>query len=253
MRKNILLEALDASRKAIFKEKEIIIETKGSAADLLTNADLAAERAARKVIDFYTNDQFISEEDPDALSKASDKDFTGWIIDPIDGTNNFSRGISYFAISLAYVERGIPIIGGVIDPISNETWLAEKDKGAIRNHKPIKVGDKNSFDPGTRVCTSNSYEEGLTEINIRRANSLGPVWIDVLNSAVLNLAYVADGRIDVYQHNGFKPWDLAAALLIAEEAGAVALKIDGNKASFRDSEMVIANKDLAQLFLEKIN
>lgn len=253
MRKNILLEALEASKKAILKEKEIVVATKLSAADILTNADLAAEQAAREVIDFYTSDNFLSEEDDDSLNKALDGDFTGWIIDSIDGTNNFSRGIAYFAISLAYIERGIPIVGGVLDPVHNELWLAEKDRGATRNGKEIRVGYKKVFDPETRVCTSNSYEDGLTAINMNRLSLLGPVWIDVLSSAVLNLCYVADGRLDMYQHNGFKPWDSAAALLIAEEAGAVGLNMNGKKASFRDAEVVVANKDLAQLFLEKIN
>jgi myo-inositol-1(or 4)-monophosphatase len=253
VRKAVLKEVLLACGEAIKKTRDLKIEEKLSSADLLTNADLASERAAAKIIHDKTGDELLSEEDPKSHEKAKDPQWSGWVIDPIDGTLNFARAIPYYSVSVAYIENGEPIVGGIFDPVHDEMWLAEKDKGATRNEEKIHVSRKESIDSGTRVCSSTSYEAGLTIENIKRYEKLGDVWVDFLSSAALDFAYIADGRIDIFHHNGLKPWDNAAGFLLVKEAGGIILRFDGSDALWHEAEMVAANPALAREFLRKID
>lgn len=249
MRENVLLEALRSAAEAIQSTKDLHARNKDSAGDILTDADLAVEHAVSDTIKRETGEQILSEENLSSHKKASDPSWSGWVLDPIDGTNNFSRGIPYYCISLAYVEEGHPLLAGILDPVHGDLWTARKGEGAFCNKVPIHVGIRKDFDAGTRVCSSNSTDQGKTKENLLRYEKLPDVWVDFLSSAALNFTYVADGRLDIYHHNGLKPWDNAAGSLILREAGGVAYRLDGKEALWSDSEMVIGNPDLVQEFL----
>lgn len=253
-RTEVIAEIILKAGTQILKYDPTTITTavKSTAGDLVTEADLASERVIVEAIkSHFPHDVVISEETSQGhvlLDADNLPNITGWVIDPIDGTNNFKQGMAYSSISIGYIEAGNIVLGAVYDPYRKELYLARKGQGATRNGKPIHVANKTGFDAGTRVCTSNSYEGG-TQANLARYEKLGHVWVDVLGSAVLIMTDVASGRLDLYHHNGLKPWDNAAAFLIAEEAGATITDLKGKPVTWLSSEVVMANPKLVEEFI----
>lgn len=250
-----------AARKAgtkilTYDPNTVTAEVKSTAGDLVTAADLGSEKVITEVIRAaFPNDLVISEETSqghELLASENLSKLTGWVIDPIDGTNNFKKGMCYSGVSIGYIQNGSIMLGAVYDPYRDELYVAQKGKGATRNGEPIRVAGKTNFDAGTRVCTSNSYEGG-TQANLARYEKLGHVWVDVLGSAVLIMTDVASGRLDLYHHNGLKPWDNAAAFLIAEEAGAKITDLAGQPTTWLTSEVVVGNPALVDEFIRCTN
>ena len=233
------------------------VETKikSTAGDLVTAADMASEKAIiTTIMAVFPGDIIVSEETPkghELLREHELAGLTAWVIDPIDGTNNFKRGMAYSGISIGYIENGEIVLGGILDPYRRALYLAEKGRGATCNDKSITVSHKQDFDAGTRVCTSNSYEAG-TQQNLSRYEKLGYVWVDVLGSAVLIMADVAAGKLDMYHHNGLKPWDNAAGFLIAHEAGAKIVGLAGQPVNWLTKEVVMGNDKLVDEFVRRM-
>lgn len=253
LRVKVITDALLSAAAAIsqFNNKTMQATIKSTAGDVVTKADYASEKAiTRTIVATFPHDSIISEESPEALNilGGSQAIITGWVIDPIDGSNNFSKGMAYSGISIGYIEAGIAVVGGVYDPYRRELYIALQGQGATRNGDKIHVSTKSIFDAGTRVCTSNSYEGG-TLANLKRYQELGHVWVDVLGSAVLIMTDVASGRLDLYHHNGLKPWDNAATFLIASEAGAKITDLQGRPVNWLSSEVVMGNPVLVDSFI----
>lgn len=255
-REEVLVAALRKAGKQVLLHDPINVETtvKTTAGDLVTAADLDSEKVILEVImSAFPDDKVISEEAAaghDALNIDNLSKLTGWIIDPIDGTNNFKHGMAYSGISIGYVENGVLKLGGVLDPYRNLLYVAKQGQGATCNAERIKVSERPSFDAGTRVCTSNSSSPGGTKENLARYAKLGDVWVDVLGSAVLIMVDVASGKLDLYHHNGLKPWDNAAVFLIAQEAGAKITGLNGQPVTWLTSEVVMGNPALVDRFIE---
>jgi myo-inositol-1(or 4)-monophosphatase len=258
-RKEVLVSALNTAANQILKYDPSTVETsvKSTAGDIVTAADLGSEKLIIETIKTeFPDDVVISEEtvaSHAALTEENLPTLTGWIIDPIDGTNNFKHGMGYSGISIGYVEAGEIVLGGILNPYRNELFLASKGNGATCNDKLIHVSTVSEFNAGTRVCTSNSSAEGGTQANLERYAKIGDVWVDVLGSAVLIMADVASGKIDLYHHNGLKPWDNAAAFLIVKEAGAEIVGLQGQRVNWLSSEVVIGNPELVQQFIKLTN
>jgi myo-inositol-1(or 4)-monophosphatase len=256
IRLQIITNAALAAGEEILKydPNTVGVKVKSSEGDLVTAADIGSEKIITQIIKaVYPDDVIISEEIDEGhkiLTTESLPSLTAWVIDPIDGTNNFKRGLAYSGISIGYIENGEINLGAVYDPYRKEFYLAAKGKGATRNGTPIKVSEKRVFDAGTRVCTSNSYEGG-TQANLERYKKLGYVWVDVLGSAVLIMTDVASGRLDLYHHNGLKPWDNAAAFLVATEAGAKITNLQGEPTTWLTNEVVMGNSDLVDEFIKR--
>lgn len=254
-RKEILIVALRAAGQEILRHDPAHVETsfKSNAGDPVTAADIASEKIIMDTIKAaFPDDIIISEETVkghEMLNDAKLPQLTGWVIDPIDGTNNFKHGMAYSGISIGYIEAGKPMLGGILDPYRGALYLAEADKGATCNDLPIHVSHKVTFDAGTRVCTSNSSAEGGTQANLERLGKLGDVWVDVLGSAVLIMVDVASAKLDLYHHNGLKPWDNAAGFLIAQEAGAMIVGLQGQTVNWLTNEVVMGNPELVGLFI----
>ncbi len=255
-RLEVMIDAALAAGAAILKfdPTQLATQIKSSEGDFVTAADLAAQQAIVDIIKAdYPDDIIISEEITDGqelLTAENLPHLTGWVIDPLDGTNNFKRDMAYSGISIAYILNGAAMLDAVYNPYRNELYQARKGGGATRNELSIHVSEKVSFDAGTRVCTSNSYEGG-NQTNLARYAPLGDVWIDVLGSSVLIMTDVASGRLDLYYHNGLKPWDNAAAFLIAEEAGAKIADLSGQPTTWLTHELVMGNAALVDEFLAK--
>jgi myo-inositol-1(or 4)-monophosphatase len=201
------------------------IEAKGPR-DVVTEVDHMCEALVmRAVQERYPADAFYAEEIGEVAAVATQaKSGRVWVVDPLDGTVNYANGIPFFCISIALVAEGRPVIGVVHDPTRDETFTGAIDGPPLRNGDPIRVGDKELLED--MVVTLAVGGRGILRKRreavkrIRAQRSMG--------SSSLTLAYVACGRFDVYaQGAGLSAWDVAAAGLIAERAGARVTSLDG--------------------------
>jgi myo-inositol-1(or 4)-monophosphatase len=201
------------------------IEAKGPR-DVVTEVDHLCEGLVmRAVQEHYPSDSFYAEEIGEVAAQGASKSGRVWIVDPLDGTVNYANGIPFFCISIALVADGRPVVGVVHDPTRGETFAGALDGPSLRNGNPIRVGDKELLEDlvvtlavGGRG-TVRKRHEALKAIRAHRS----------MGSAALTLAYVACGRFDIYaQGAGLSAWDVAAAGLIAERAGATVTSLDGS-------------------------
>jgi myo-inositol-1(or 4)-monophosphatase len=192
--------------------------------DVVTEVDHLCEDLVRlAVADRYPSDSFYAEE-IGAVAHTGASSGRVWIVDPLDGTINYANGIPFFCISIALVADGRPVAGVVYDPTRDETFAAAIDGPSLRNGQPMEVGNKElladlvvTLAVGGRG-TVRKRHEALKAIRAHRS----------MGSAALTLAYVGCGRFDVYaQGAGLSAWDVAAAGLIAERAGARVTTLDG--------------------------
>jgi len=226
---------------------------KTNANDLVTVADIKSQDILRKeLLKAFPDAIVVSEEDPEEKRQTLMKaDFTGFVLDPIDGTFNFKRNMQESAISVGYIENGNPKFGVIYDPYKDELFEAELGKGAKCNGQAIHVSDQKSLE-GASIATSNGYDYAAAARNLQREIAIYEKtdvmpWISCPGSAVLVLAWVAAGRVDAIHHTGFKPWDNAAGLLIVREAGGIAHKLgSSDDAKFTDAAILAANLTIGQ-------
>ena len=191
--------------------------------DFVTKTDKNVEKILiEELSKTKKNYSFLTEET--GTIKNKDKENI-WIIDPIDGTTNFLHGIPHFAISIAHQFKNQIISGLIFDPIKDEMFFAEKDKGAFLNNRRLRVSKKTSLDE----CLFSSNHEGVKFSNLDMRYT---------GCAALDLAYVASGRLDGFFHNKINLWDIAAGFLLVQEAGGIVNNINNfeiNKIDIRAS------------------
>jgi len=235
---NIMIKAAEkASKFAIrdFGEVEKLQVSKKGPRDYVTKTDKHVEKILiEELSKTKKNYSFLSEEIGSIQNK--DKDNI-WIIDPIDGTINFLHGIPHFAICIALESKKEIISGLIYDPIKDEMFYAEKNKGAYLNNQRLRVSNKNLINE----CLFSSNHEGVkfSKLNMRYSGC-----------AALDLAYVASGRLDGFFHNKINIWDVAAGALLVEEAGGIVNdldKFDQNNIDIRASSGAINDKMLENL------
>jgi myo-inositol-1(or 4)-monophosphatase len=205
-------------------EGERTIEFKGGI-DLVTDADKAAEEA---LLDFlrseFPDHAVLAEE-----SGSSRGEGYRWIVDPLDGTTNYSHRVPHFCVSVA-VESAEGLLAGVVfDPLRDEMFAATRGGGATLNGRPITIGQTQTLDRAL-LCTGFPYDVrekpeaplGLFNRLMRHAQGVRRT-----GSAALDLSYVASGRFDGFFEFGLKPWDIAAGALLVQEAGGMMTRIDG--------------------------
>ena len=211
---NIMIKACEKASKVIirdFGEIENLQVSKKGQYDFVTKTDKRVEEIL--IEELKKNKKrysFITEESGTIVNSDNDN---FWIIDPIDGTTNFLHGIPHFAISIALRSKDELLSGLIFDPIKDEMFFAEKDKGAFLNNQRLRVSKKNSLDD----CLFSSNHEGLKFSNLNMRCS---------GSAALDLAYVASGRLDGFFQNKINLWDVAAGALLIKEAGGIVNDID---------------------------
>ena len=235
---NIMIKAAEKASKAAirdFGEVEKLQVSKKGPRDFVTKTDKHVEKILiEELSKTKKNYSFLSEEVGSIENK--DKDNI-WIIDPIDGTTNFLHGIPHFAICLALESKKEIISGLIYDPIKDEMFYAEKNKGAYLNNQRLRVSNKNLIDE----CLFSSNHEGVKFSNLNMRYS---------GCAALDLAYVASGRLDGFFHNKINIWDVAAGALLVEEAGGIVNdldKFDQNNIDIRASSGAINDKMLENL------
>jgi myo-inositol-1(or 4)-monophosphatase len=193
--------------------------------DVVTEVDHLCEDLVRNATrEAFPNDSFYAEEIGAVPFTGDAASGRTWIVDPLDGTVNYANGIPFFCISIALVADGRPIVGVIHDPTRAETFTAALDGPPLRNGVRIQVGDKENLED--LVATLAIGGRGMLRKrhkalrSIRAHRSMG--------SSALTLSYVACGRFDIYaQGAGLSAWDVAAAGLIAERAGATVTNLEG--------------------------
>ena len=199
---------------------------KSSAADLVTEYDLAVERFLKeKLPPLVPGSLFFGEEETENASP-----LTGWvfIVDPIDGTTNFVRGLKHSAISVALAHDGVVEYGVVYDPYKDEIFSAKRGGGAFLNGRPIHVSER-PLDQGVFGMGTAIYDRQFIAPTMRVTEQLFRRSCDFrrLGAAALDLCDVACGRLDLFFEYSLSPWDHAAGGLILIEAGGVLSTLEG--------------------------
>jgi myo-inositol-1(or 4)-monophosphatase len=235
---NLMIKASEKASKVLirdFGEIEKLQVSKKGPTDFVTNSDFKTEKIIiEELKKARPNYSFVSEENGIEINK--DKKNT-WIIDPIDGTVNFLHGIPHFAISIALQSNNEIISGLIFDPIKNEMFYAEKDKGAFFNNQRIRVSKKNKINE-CLFATSGIIKNEL-DLPYRKSGS-----------AALDMAYVASGRYDGYFQNSLNLWDIAAGIIIVREAGGVINEINLN--NHKNIKVIASSNDINQKLNEKL-
>ena len=193
--------------------------------DLVTDADIAAERVIIDLIQGRFPDHAILSEEAGAGDIG--RDYT-WIVDPLDGTTNYAHQYPVFAVSIGLLERGEPLVGVIHDPLRNQTFVAHRGDGARLNGVPIHVSRTAKLGNaliGLDCGHANEVRKQILFYLHRIAPRCGT--FRVLGSAALAMAYMAAGWLDAYFHMGLKPWDTAAGMLIITEAGGRCSTLEG--------------------------
>tara|TARA_B100000282_G_scaffold284133_1_gene248386 strand:- start:34 stop:747 length:714 start_codon:yes stop_codon:yes gene_type:complete len=235
-----MIKASEKASKILIRDfgeiEKLQVKKKGPT-DFVTNADLKAEKI---IIDELKkgkpNFSILSEEI--GFKKNKDTKNT-WIIDPIDGTINFLHGIPHFAISIGLMSNNEIKSGLIFDPIKNEMFYAEKNNGAFFNNERIRVSKKNDLSECLFATGGGEYNS-IDKISTRKSGC-----------AALDLAYVASGRYDGYCQNNLNLWDIAAGLIILQEAGGVINDIDLN--NHKNLNVIASSPDIHDKFVKKLS
>jgi myo-inositol-1(or 4)-monophosphatase len=240
----VATETAVAVGEAIVQTDVQIITRKKGRANFATAADHAAEQAVLERLAAHDPDvPVLAEESPKAALRKADR---LWVVDPIDGTLNFSRGIPFYCVVIAYVEGGRTRSAAVHAPRTGETFSASEGRGATRNGVRISVGSVAKLSEAFAVA---SLAFGATKRKDSRFVALNATCarLRVLGSAAIEMCYVSMGTFDLFVHEALSPWDVAAPALIAREAGATALSLKtGQDAAWDERQIVIANPKLAR-------
>src|SRR5262245_22951564 len=225
--------------------------------DLVTEADVAAQETIRETIHkAFPDHDFLGEEEADERkSKGLDpipqrrSDFR-WIVDPLDGTTNYVHRLPGYAVSIALQQGNDLVVGVVFDPLSKDCVVAERGAGASLNGQPIKAsGCQQITQALVAVSFSPHVSRESTEIKRFIEVLLASQSVRRMGSAALNLGYVAAGRLDAYLATSVAIWDVAAGLLLVNEAEGAVAGITGGTLSLERPELIAAS---SQPLLEQL-
>lgn len=239
---NIALRAAHEAASQIIQGSQrldrIQVFKKGSN-DYVTNIDRAVEQTLiHHISQAYPQHSFICEES--GLVEGDDKD-TVWIIDPIDGTRNFVLGFPHFCISIACVQKNRLQYSLILDPIRGDEFTASRGGGAQLNGSRIRTGNKTTLETATisLSCAGVRNYPTFLKIQEKLVGKIGG--LRVTGSAALDLAYVASGRLDAGWMAGMQQWDVAAGILLIQEAGGLISDTTGNPDCLESNDLVFGN------------
>ncbi len=214
--------------------------------DFVTEVDRQAESEIVGILHrAYPGHAFLGEEG--GLQGASNTDYT-WVIDPLDGTTNFLHGFPHVCVSIGLLHRGRPDKAVIYDPLKQELFTGSRGGGAMLNNRRIRVtkqtGLKNALlGTGFPFRDQTHIEAYLAMFREMMKDTAG---IRRAGSAALDLAYVAAGRLDGFWELGLKKWDIAAGILLIQEAGGIVTDLEGGEGYFETGNILTANPKLHQ-------
>jgi myo-inositol-1(or 4)-monophosphatase len=253
MLKQVEAIVVETGKKIQAVSGEARINYKGTSANLVTEADMMAESYLTEHLKkLVPGSNVLGEE------ASSGEDLNSaklWIIDPLDGTNNFAHTIPHFAVSVAYAEAGKVLFGVIYDPSRNECFSAVLNQGAALNGEPIAVSKKEKI-YDSMIATGFYYDRGIlmerTLLSIHRLFKANIRGIRRFGSAALDICWVACGRFEGYFEYQLSPWDFAAGQLILKEAGGVFSDIDGVERELHSKGTICSNGLIHDTFVELV-
>ncbi len=218
--------------------------------DFVSEVDRLAEaEIVKELRRAYPDHAILAEE-----SGATGKGPLTWVIDPLDGTHNYLRRIPHFCVSIALLDRGVPVHAVVFDPLRDELFTASKGDGAFLNDRRLRVSKREGLG-GAMIATGFPFRQRAhlgPQLDMTRAILGQAEDIRRTGSAALDLAYTAAGRFDGYFEIGLKPWDLAAGVLLVHEAGGQYCDFAGREGIPASGNIIAGNLTVARAMVDAI-
>lgn len=220
---------------------------------VVTKADIEAERAiVNEIRSELPDHQFLAEEEHSGTLESEHL----WVIDPLDGTNNFAHGIPHFAISIAYYREGVAECGVILNPTTGDLFTTQLGKGSFWNATPVSVNQHAALE-NTMIAVGFYYDRGeMMKATLNAVEALFQKKIHGIRrfgTAALDLVQVGLGRFGGYFEYELSPWDFAAARLFVEEAGGTVTNCQGNPLLLQKSSVLATNSTLHPQILEIVS
>lgn len=232
----VSLEFFDKEKSISYKEQE----------EIVTNIDIEAETMIKSIIKAEFSDHAILGEEGGRVNDGSSE--YCWIIDPIDGTVNYSRGIQLYGISIAIAKNKDVVAGVVYNPITKELFTAEKGKGAFLNGQPIKVSDMSELSKSVVYSTELFKTKDIVSNFFEKVKNFR-----ITSSSAYETCLVACGRTEGFIKVTTHPWGFAAACLIVDEAGGTVTNFDGSPWNIDSTKLLITNGGLHNEMMTLLN
>jgi len=251
----MLYVAVRAARRAgdiisrSFDERDKLDIRQKQERDYVTEVDHKAEQAIiRDIQRHYPSHGIVAEESAPINPGASIQ----WYIDPLDGTTNFIHGYPHFAVSISAWREGRPFLAVIHDPMRNETFEAQNGSGAFLNRRRLRVSSELRLGHAIFASGLPPYRSEQIDPFQKRMDACMRSTQSYRRggSAALDLAYVAAGRLDAYWEAGLKPWDIAAGILLVQEAGGLATDLSGGSVDLQRGDILAANAGMHRQFVE---
>ncbi len=233
-------------------ETDLDINTKGTTIDLVTEVDHACEALIVGEIERLRPDDAILAEEGGGRDREGAE--WRWVIDPLDGTTNYAHGFPRFCVSIGVEWRGERAVAAVLDPLLDELFLAVKGHGAFVNQRQLQVSSEPDLG-NALIATGFAYDVRKSrEDNVAEFARVlkGARGLRRDGSAALDLCYVAAGRLDAYWEQKLQAWDVAAGILIVEEAQGRVTDMQGGPAPSTGRQIVASNGRLHDAILERL-
>ena len=229
-------------------ERRLIVKSKSSEIDLVTEADVASDKLIVEAIrQQYPEHSILSEE---GLGEEQAGEFL-WLIDPLDGTTNYAHGYPVFSVTITLQREGENVLGVTYDPVRDELFWAEKGQGAYCNGRRLSVSGVVNLRHSLLATGFFYTRASIEDNNLAEFGRIMPRVQGVRRggSAALDMAYVAAGRLDGYWEFHLSPWDWAAGDLLVREAGGRTSDVSGRPWRLRSGNMVATNDLLHEALL----
>ena len=233
----------------MLSEKPVISQYKGSAENYATETDERIQKFLEDELSSLLPDSLFMGEENHVYSKGD----LVWVVDPIDGTVNYARGLSMSVVSIGLVKDSKTVLGVVHNPYLQQTFYAERGKGAYLNGERIHVSDKRKENAlvSTAWC---AYDKQLAHVSFKISERLHSECSDIrrFGTAAYEMCLLAKGSVEMYFEMLLRPWDYAASNLIVEEAGGVCSSLDGPLDPFDQCAALAANTLENLEYLKKV-
>ena len=249
----VMLDAVTKAARSLkrdFGEVENLQVSRKGPGDFVSAADRKAEQLLREAL-MKARPGYGLVMEESGIVEGTDKSHR-WHVDPLDGTTNFLHGLPQFCISVGLEREGQIVAGVIYNPIHDETFVAEKGKGAYLNNRRIRVAGRRDMADALVACGlphlgRGNHPQFLRELAVVMGAAGG---LRRLGSAALDLAYVACGRSDAFWERGLSTWDLAAGIIMVREAGGFVSDADGGKDPMATGSVACGNEILHRELIE---